>query len=111
MTMSMPDDSSGIFTEIFFYKQVCGNGTMEVHVFLLPCPHPCPSVSLSDLRLFPPGDFQFYNFGNGFVCGKKKAKQKSNRTEKEDQNVCQEAEKDVTALSEAQPETSRRSCD
>lgn len=39
--------------------------TREVHVLLLPCPQPCPTVSLSSFKQFPASDFQFYNFSNG----------------------------------------------
>lgn len=55
--------------------------TMEIHVLLLPCPHSSPTVSLSDFKLFPASDFQFYNSGNGrgfFKCKEvDKAKKKS----------------------------------
>lgn len=69
--MSTPDDSIAVFTEIFFYKQVSSDGNDGLlHGLLLPCPHPCPIVSLSDF-LQVTSNFITLVTGGDFVCGEK----------------------------------------
>lgn len=48
----------------FFINRSAVMEMRKVHVLLLPCPHPSPTVSLSDFKLFPASDFQIYNSGN-----------------------------------------------
>lgn len=91
----------------FFINRSAVTEARKVHVLLLPCPHPGPTVSLSDFQLFSASGLQFYNFGNGrvlFFCTRGRKPKKKKKTRR-----WQEGLKDLSSSCIAQHETSRSS--